>query len=334
MIEYYDSVLSEVLLDAQIYGLYIFLPNLLALIFLVLHKDHPEKKHWQRLLLIIPIAVICKLTLFSSFSKSTNFELFIIFALIHAITIAIGHFFYKKKVIIILSTPLLLCCSFFAYATYEFFAIIEPFGRIENYEMPDHIRSKYDYTVTINYADAWGNNHYALNIRGKSATDSQDGDSIYFCEHHKIFARKLAQGDVDEENEEITAPSENQNCQWEPMADEQKETFYKFKELAEKYQQEYECNLHINAEMFNINISDYKKRTFRTLELGHASDQVPNALEIVNLGFKLIPFETHAKIIETTNSNAALDQEQKKHDSTQQKIKTKRSARKKKVQQQ
>ena len=75
---------------------------------------------------------------------------------------------------------------------------------------------------------------------------------------------------------------------------------------------------------FGIDILDFKKKTIRSLELGNTSEEVPHALEIVNLGLALISFNDSADVEEKCNDRLPQIFVEMKtdstHDSTKQEI--------------
>lgn len=290
MQESFKSALLDTLSDFDLYGLYIFLPCILALVFTVLHKKHKRKKMWKTLLAFVPLVIIYKTILFESIFDDAWFEVFVIFAIFYAISIVVGITFWKKKLILALSVPLILCCSYLSFATYKFFDNMQPFGRIDEYSLPSHIHSNYDYAVKITYADAWGYNLYSMTIRGKHSTDTLENDTISYCIQHgqnKDLTVKYIPKDTDKKKAKLP-PATQKNCKWEPLTDDKISTFFEFKNRAENYHSELECEHTCNKYEFNVGIINYKKKTFRSLELGHASMHIPMAQEIVNLGLKLI----------------------------------------------
>jgi len=307
MQESYQNALIETLSDIDLYGLYIFLPCILALIFTVMHKKDKRKKLWKMLLAFIPLVIVYKIIIFDFIFENTWFEVFVVFAIFYAISIIVGAFFWKKKIIIGISIPLILCASYFSYATYKFFNNTEPFGRIDEYALPSHIHSSYDYAVKITYADDWGYNLYSLTIRGKKNKDSQANDSINYCLQHgqnKNLAVKYIPKDHDKKSKLIIPPAALQKgCQWKQMTDENKAVFFDFKKQAENYQAELDCNQRHNDYEFNVDIIDYQKRRFRALELGHASVHIPMAQAIVDLGLKLISSSKDSVDMDSTHVN-------------------------------
>jgi len=292
MQESYQNALIETLSDIDLYGLYIFLPCILALIFTVMHKKDRRKKLWKMLLVAVPLVIIYKIILIDSIFDNTWFEVFVIFAIFYAISIFVGIFFSKKKFIIAISVPLILCSSYLSYATYKFYGRIEPFGRIGDYTLPKHIKSNDDYAIKITYINAVGDNIYSMTIRGKNAKDSLAQDSISYCMQH---------GKKQKVKDQTMTPPKG--CQWKNLTDDKRPSFFKFKQLAESYQAEFDCEQTCNNYDFNVDIIDYNKRTFRTLELGHASMHVNAAQEIVDLGLKLIMSSRDSIDIGSSRSN-------------------------------
>ena len=277
MQESFENALIEALSDIHLYGLCIFLPCLLALIFTVMHKKDRRKKIWKMLLAFVPLVIVYKTIIFDSVFDNTCFEVFVVFAIFYALAVIIGIAFWKKKIIIALAIPFLLCSSYATYATYKYFGNMQPSGRIENYTLPSHVKSNDDYAVKITYTSATGDNLYSMTIRGKRSADSLASDSISYCLLHGQKQKlKDLQG------------AQKINCQWKLMSDEKKQEFLSFKKLAENYKAELDCEKTCNNYDFNIDIIDYNKRTFRTLELGHASMHIPAAQEIFNIRLKLI----------------------------------------------
>ena len=106
-------------------------------------------------------------------------------------------------------------------------------------------------------------------------------------------------------------------CQWEPLSHEKKATLIQLKKLAEKYRKEYTLSFVLDGYTFGIDIFDFKKKKVRSLELGNASEEVPNAQEIVNLGLTLIPFNDSANADKICNDRLPQIFVEMKTDSTQ-----------------
>ena len=303
------EIFKIVLEDVANYGLNIFAPCVLALILTLLHKKNKHKKTCEILLGVLPIIIICKLLIFSSYTYAYMLAIFFIFAVLYASSIAIARHFAENKIILCLSIPFILVCSYVFLATYEYFDIREPFGRIEERSLPERANNNHDYTIRINYADAWGNNNYTLTIRGKEATDSQ-ADSISFCKQYRACAgAKFIIKDSASSDTQKVLPTEKNRCQWKMFPDDKKASLFKFKELAENYTKEYTLGFVLDGYTFSIDIIDYKKKTVRSLRLDNATnfdDEVPKAQEIVNLGLSLIPFNDSADV--ETKCNDRLPQ--------------------------
>ena len=113
-------------------------------------------------------------------------------------------------------------------------------------------------------------------------------------------------------------------CQWEPLPQEKKATLLQLKKLAENYRIEHTLSFALDGYTFGIDILDFKKKTIRSLELGNTSEEVPHALEIVNLGLALISFNDSADVEEKCNDRLPQIFVEMKtdstHDSTKQEI--------------
>jgi hypothetical protein len=209
-------------------------------------------------------------------------------------SIAVGYRFSNKKVILCLVAILLLPCSLALLTTFEYYELREPFGYINDKDLPDSLsNANFDYEVKLDYADAWGNDHYTVSVRGKHVAGSNE-DSIVYCKQYRMCAGVtfILEDSVSRDSQTVQATPRN-ICQWEPLPQEKKETLLQLRKLAEKYRKEYTFSFVLDGYTFGINILDFKKKTIRSLELGNATnfdDEVPNAKEIVNLGLALIPF--------------------------------------------
>lgn len=277
--------------DVVAYGVNIFLPCLLALIITILHKKDRLKKTWILLLIALPLLICCNLIFFTSYNDSYIVANCIILAVLYAASIAIGLFWGLNKSAIRISIPLIFFCSYFILATYEYIDIRQPFGSVEEYTIPEQAHSDHDYTVRISYSDAWGNDQYAVTIRGKYADDPQN-DSIIYCNQYRECASvNVVLEDSIKKDTHIVLATERNACQWELFADEKKETLFKLKGLVEKYRQEYTTSFSLDGYSFGIDVVDYQKRLSRSLKFSNASKDAPKAQEIVNLAFTLIPFK-------------------------------------------
>ncbi|MBO4712530.1 MAG: hypothetical protein J5615_01380 [Fibrobacter sp.] len=289
------EIFKLVILDPHIYGLCIFLPSLLALIFTA--KFRNNKKKLKIILATIPSIVLCSLLIFGSFAFIYIFIIFSVLAILYGASIAVGYHFSSKKAILCLAAILILPCSLILLTTFEYYELREPFGYIKDKALPDSLsNADFDYEVKLNYADAWGNDHYTVTMRGKHLTDSS-GDSIVYCRQYRMDAvviTALLKNSASSDTQSVQATPQN-SCQWEPLPHEKKETLIQLKKLAERYRKEYTFSFTFDGYIFDIDILDFKKKTIRSLELGNASEEVPNALEIVNLGLTLIPFNDSAK---------------------------------------
>ena len=295
MLELFKIVLGDVLN----YGLNIFAPCVLALILTVLHKKNKHPKTCKILLGVIPIIIICKLVIFSSYTYAYMLAIFFIFAILYAASIAIARRFAENKIVLCLSVPLILACSFLMLATYEYFDLREPFGSIDERSLPDHANSNHDYTIRINYADAWGNNNYTLTVRGNEDSASQKG-SIFFCKQYRTCAgaKFISKDSVNSDTQKVLPPEKNR-CEWEMYPEDKRTNLVKFKELAENYTKEYKMGPVLDGYIFSADIINYKNKTVRTLRLDNATnykDDIPKAKEIVNLGLKLISFSDSANV--------------------------------------
>lgn len=306
MLELYKIVL----MNFQAYGPNIFLPCLLAFIVIALHKKDKLKKIWILLLGLTPVLVICNLFFLTTYNYSYIFTIFIIFAVLYSATIVIANKCGKSVLACCLYAPLIFLCSYLSLATYEYFDLREPLGSVDEHALPSYALSDHDYTVRINYADAWGNDNYTLTIRGKKDSVTQE-DSILFCKQYRACAGvTVTFEDSINHKTQTVVPTERNHCQWEALPEEKKSTFFKLKELAENYHQEYKLGFVLDGYTFNIDIIDYEKRTVRSLKLENATNYehgVPNAKEIVELGFKLIPFNKDS-IDVSTECNERLPQ--------------------------
>lgn len=295
MLELFKIVLGDVLN----YGLNIFAPCVLALILILLHKKNKHKKACEILLWVIPLIIICKLVFLSSYTYAYMLAIFFIFAILYAVSIAIARRFAENKIVLCLSVPLILACSFLMLATYEYFNLREPFGSIDERSLPDRANSNHDYTIRINYADAWGNNNYTLTVRGNEDSASQKG-SIFYCKQYRICAdaKFTIKDSVSSDTQKVLPPEKNR-CQWEMYPEDKRTNLLKFKELAENYTKEYKMGFVLDSYIFSVDIINYKKKTVRTLRLDNATnyeDEVPKAKEIVNLGLKLISFSDSVNV--------------------------------------
>ena len=288
MLEIFELVLK----DVQVYTLNIFAPCILALVLIVLHKKNKLKRIGV-FLGIIPAIIACKLYFFTSYTYAHMLAIFFIFAILYAASIAIAKRFAENKIVLYLSIPLILICSYLILATYEYIDIREPFGSIEEHSLPESTNSNHDYTIRINYADAWGNGHYTLTFRGNEDTDSQEGSILYCTQYRTCAGVTFIVKDSTSNDTMKVLPTERNRCEWELLPSEKKPIVSELKKLVANYSREYIIGFVLDGYTFDIDIIDYKKRTVRSLKLDNATnfeDQVPKAKEIVNLGLKLIPF--------------------------------------------
>ncbi|SIO05662.1 hypothetical protein [Fibrobacter sp. UWB11] len=300
------EIFKIVLEDVANYGLNIFAPCVLALILTLLYKKNKHKKICKILLWVIPLIIICKLRFLSSYTYAYTIAIFLIFAILYAATIAIGKRFAENKIVLCLSVPFILACSYLFLAVFEYIDSRETFGSVEDRPLPDHTKSNHDYTIRINYADAWGNNNYTMTIRGKNATDVQ-ADSIIFCKQVRLCAgAKFTTKDSASRDTQKVLPTERIRCQWELFPNDKKANLFKFKELAENYTKEYKIGFVLDGYTFSVDMIDYNKKTVRNLSLDNATnyeDQVPKAKEIVNLGLNLIDFNDSIKVDKKCNEH-------------------------------
>ncbi|WP_173475562.1 hypothetical protein [Fibrobacter succinogenes] len=197
----------------------------------------------------------------------------------------------------------------------------EPFGYIKDKTLPDSLSNRnFDYEVKLNHADAWGNNHYTVSVRGKHLTDSSE-DSIIYCKQYRMCTGVTFVFEDSASSDTQSVQSTPRNiCQWKPLPHEKKATLLQLKKLAEKYSREYTFSFVLDGYTFGIDIFDFKKKTIRSLELGNATnfdDEVPNAKEIVNLGLALIPFSDSANVEHKCNDRPPQIFVEMKTDSTQ-----------------
>ena len=313
MLEIFELIISD---DPHIYGLCIFLPSLLALFFTA--KFRNEKKKLKIILTAIPSIVLCYLLFVCSFTFIYIFIICSALAITFGASIAVGYYFSNKKAILCLAAILLLPCSLLLLTTFEYYELREPFGYINDKDLPDSLsNANFDYEVKLNHADAWGNNHYTVTMRGKHVAGSNE-DSIVYCKQYRTCAGVtfVCEDSVSRDTQSVQATPRN-ICQWEPLPQEKKATLLKFKKMAEKYRREYSFGFVLDGYTFGIDILDFKKKTIRSLELGNASEEVPNAQEIVNLGLTLIPFSDSADVEEKCNDRLPQIFVEMKIDSTQ-----------------
>ncbi|WP_405327202.1 hypothetical protein [Fibrobacter sp.] len=295
----------------------------MALIFTVKFKD--QKKKLKIILAAIPSVVLCYLLFVCSFTFIYIFIICSALAILFSASIAVGYYFSNKKFILCLTAILILPCSLLLLTTFEYYELREPFGYINDKALPDSLyNANYDYEVKINHADAWGNNHYTITMRGKHVAGSNE-DSIVYCKQYRMCAGVtfVFEDSASHDTQSVQATPRN-ICQWEPLPQEKKATLIQLKKLAEKYRREYTLGFALDGYTFGIDILDFKKKKIRSLELGNTSEKVSNALEIVNLGLTLIPFNDSADVEEKCNDRLPqIFVEMKtnsEHDSTKQEI--------------
>ena len=320
MYEIFKLIISD---DPHIYGLCIFLPSLLALIFTA--KFRNNKKKLKIILAAIPSVVLSYLLFVCSFTFIYIFIICSALAILYGASIAVGYYFSNKKVILCLVAILILPCSLALLTTFEYYELREPFGYINDKALPDSLyNANYDYEVKINNADAWGNNHYTVTMRGKHAAGSNE-DSIVYCKQYRMCAGVtfIFEDSSSRDTQAVQATPQN-ICQWEPLPQEKKATLLQLKKLAENYRIEHTLSFALDGYTFGIDILDFKKKTIRSLELGNTSEEVPHALEIVNLGLALISFNDSADVEEKCNDRLPQIFVEMKtdstHDSTKQEI--------------
>ena len=143
-------------------------------------------------------------------------------------------------------------------------------------------------------------------------------DSIVYCKQYRMCAGVtfVFEDSVSRDSQSVQATPRN-ICQWEPLPQEKKTTLLQLRKMAEKYRREYKLSFALDGYTFGIDILDFKKKTIRSLELGNASEEVPNAQEIVNLGLTLIPFSDSADVEEKCNDRLPQIFVEMKIDSTQ-----------------
>jgi Uncharacterized membrane protein, required for N-linked glycosylation len=313
------EVFKLVVLDTHIYGLCIFLPSLLALIFTA--KFRNKKKKLKIILAAIPSIVLCYLLFVCSFTFIYIFIIFSALAILYAASIAVSYHFSNKNAILCLAAILILPCSLALLTTFEYYELREPFGYINDKDLPDSLsNANFDYEVKLDYADAWGNDHYTVSVRGKHLTDSSE-DSIIYCRQYRMCTGVtfVFEDSASSDTQSVQATPRN-ICQWEPLPHEKKATLLQLKKLAEKYSREYTFSFVLDGYTFGIDIFDFKKKTIRSLELGNATnfdDEVPNAKEIVNLGLALIPFSDSVNADKKCNDRLPQIFVEMKTDSTQ-----------------
>lgn len=310
------EIFKLVISDINIYGLCIFLPSLLALIFTAIFRN--DKKKLKIILAAISSIVLCYLLFVCSFTFIYIFIICSALAILFGASIAVGFYFSNKKVILCLVAILLLPCSLLLLTTFEYYELREPFGYIKDKTLPDSLSNRnFDYEVKLNHADAWGNNHYTVTMRGKHVAGSNE-DSIVYCKQYRMCAGVtfILEDSVSRDSQSVQATPRN-ICQWEPLPQEKKETLLQLRKLAEKYRREYKLSFALDGYTFGIDILDFKKKTIRSLELGNASEEVPNAQEIVNLGLALIPFSDSANVEHKCNDRLPQIFVEMKTDSTQ-----------------
>ena len=310
------EIFKLVISDYHIYGLCIFLPSLLALFFTA--KFRNDKKKLKIILAAIPSIVLCYLLFVCSFTFIYIFIIFSALAILYATSIATGYYFSNKKFILCLIAILLLPCSLLLLTTFEYYELREPFGYIKDKTLPDSLSNKnFDYEVKLNHADAWGNNHYTVTMRGKHVAGSNE-DSIIYCRQYRMCAGVtfVFEDSASSDTQSVQATPRNV-CQWETLPQEKKAALLQLRKLAEKYRREYELGFALDGYTFGIDILDFKKKTIRSLELGNASKEVPYALEIVNLGLTFIPFNDSANVEEKCSDRLPQIFVEMKTDSTQ-----------------
>ena len=310
------EVFKLVVLDTHIYGLCIFLPSLLALIFTAIFRN--DKKKLKIILAAIPSIVLCYLLFVCSFTFIYIFIICSALVILYAASIAVSYHFSNKKAILCLAAILILPCSLALLTTFEYYELREPFGYINDKDLPDSLsNANFDYEVKLDYADAWGNDHYTVSVRGKHLTDSSE-DSIVYCKQYRMCTGVtfVFEDSASSDTQSVQATPRNV-CQWETLPQEKKAALLQLKKLAEKYRREYELGFALDGYTFGIDILDFKKKTIRSLELGNASKEVPYALEIVNLGLTFIPFNDSANVEEKCSDRLPQIFVEMKTDSTQ-----------------
>ena len=310
------EIFELVFFEPTVWGLHMVLPCVVALIITYLFKKN--KKILWPVLCSIPLLVLCKMFFFSSYSYTYMLIIFCVLVILYGASIAIGYHFSNKKAILCLTAILILPCSLALLTTFEYYDLREPFGYIHDKALPDSLsNANFDYEVELNYADAWGNDHYTVSMRGKHLTDSSE-DSIIYCRQYRMCTGVtfVFEDSASRDTQSVQGTPRN-ICQWEPLSHEKKATLIQLKKLAEKYRKEYTLSFVLDGYTFGIDIFDFKKKKVRSLELGNASEEVPNAQEIVNLGLTLIPFNDSANADKICNDRLPQIFVEMKPDSTQ-----------------
>ena len=271
------EVFKLVVTDSHIYGFCIFLPSLLALIFTA--KFRNKKKKLKIILAAIPSIVLCYLLFVCSFTFIYIFIIFSALAILYAASIAVSYHFSNKNAILCLAAILILPCSLALLTTFEYYELREPFGYINDKDLPDSLsNANFDYEVKLDYADAWGNDHQSVQATPRN-----------ICQWEPLPHEKKAT-----------------LLQLKKLAEKYSRE-YTFSFVLDGYT--------FGIDIFDFKKKTI--RSLELGNATNFDDEVPNAKEIVNLGLALIPFSDSANVEHKCNDSLPQIFVEMKTDSTQ-----------------
>lgn len=180
----------------------------------------------------------------------------------------LGRKFYPRKPICWILLILALCAEVMFFVGNRLKNTVDDFGKIKDESLPKElVQNELDvvYDLKIYKADAWGCDSYRVALRKKR-------DEWFRC----------AQFDARSEFSEVDS------CFWESLNS--KEGAEKLVTFVNDYSYEFTEGLVFDGYIFRVELTDYKKRTRRTLDISNAEFlDVPKAFAIETLARTFIP---------------------------------------------
>ena len=275
LLDFFFSTESGHLLDLFSFLTYCLVAFVLGLLFSKAKRNKTLLVLWWALSLVLAgfvIRDICYVEADYRMSGDGVLSLTFLFGILLLLPCAccnyLGQKFYPRKPICWILLILALCAEVMFFVGNRLKNTVDDFGKIKDESLPKElVQNELDvvYDLKIYKADAWGCDSYRVVLRKKR-------DEWFRC----------AQFDARSEFSEVDS------CFWESLNS--KEGAEKLVTFVNDYSYEFTEGLVFDGYIFRVELTDYKKRTRRTLDISNAEFlDVPKAFAIETLARAFIP---------------------------------------------
>lgn len=275
LLDFFFSTESGHLLDLFSFLTYCFVAFVLGLLFSKAKRNKTLLVLWWALSLVLAgfvIRDICYVEADYRMSGDGVLSLTFLFGILLLLPCAccnyLGRKFYPRKPVCWILLILALCAEIAFFMGNRLKNTVDDFGKIKDESLPKElVQNELDvvYDLKIYKADAWG------------------------CDSYRVALRKKKEGwfrcvQLDAQSEF----GEGDSCFW--VALNSKEGAEKLVTFVNDYSYEFTEGLVFDGYIFRVELTDYKKRTRRTLDISNAEFfDVPKAFAIETLARTFIP---------------------------------------------